>query len=72
MVYIWFMLEFYNQPCFLPPLYCSSGDFSVLNAVIEKCYGVCADEWENQKKKLFSKWKQADKEKWQEKKQERN
>lgn len=66
------MSEFYNQPCFLPPLCCSSGDFSVLNAVIEKCYSVCADEWENQKKKLFSKWKQADKEKRQEKSQEPN
>lgn len=30
------MLEFYNQPCFLLPLCCISGDFCVLNAVIEK------------------------------------
>lgn len=30
------MLEFYNQPCFLLPLCCSSGDFCVLNTAIEK------------------------------------
>lgn len=61
------MLEFYSQPCFLLSLFCSNGNFCVLNAVIEKCYSVYADEWENQKKRLFSKQKQADKEKWQEK-----